>query len=123
MLGVSPKQKYKLDFESYIENSITRISNSLLTNMPLLEVDGMLDFKGNMDLFISQSGEREVFNISSYRRLFYETGELKNYYTELTKAFDKANTLKKYHHDKFHMLNHYIQNECIEKKQELLSSV
>lgn len=144
------KQKYKFDFEDYVENILKSIMNKVLiskdSNKEQLKdsyfskfinndyimkeykvfenFDEFMNFKENLDLFFSQKYNEEhddydeVFYILSYRRFFYHTN-IRNYYTELLENFEilkKSEAFKKYGHNKFYMLENYIQNKIVTHK-------
>jgi len=138
------KQKYRFDFESYVKNTIDRISNQIhiwrkketlknqipegfyfhefLNNNRLQnEYDSLFqnfdensNFLNNLHLFFQSE---RIFNIFSYRAFFYTNQQLKSYYVELI-HFVKNNfaELTRYHHFKMYMLEDYIQKENMRKK-------
>lgn len=140
------KQKYKLDFEDYINNNIKAISNQFLVFLnkknypstndlpPFLKNENMLqiynnlfnniedyqNFKKNLDLFYQfDTEENEKFSIFSFRVFYFENNKLKNYYSTLLEQFSlllKDGRLKTYHHKKMYMLENYIQQEILRRK-------
>lgn len=80
--------------------------------------DNIQDFHQNMNLFFSQRHNEkyddrdEIFNIESYRIVFYQDNQL-NFYPLLKANYTE---LKKYQHQKFYMLEDYIQQETIKRK-------
>ena len=149
------KQKYKFNFESYIHNIVSGISNQVslvqqkeqfqkpefrqtyfgqfVNNKYLMKeyeifdnIENIMNFKQNLDLFFSQKYNEElddydeIFSISSYRRIYVENGNLKNY-TDLvryTEILNKSQALKLYGYQKMHILENYIQNENIKYKTQ-----
>jgi hypothetical protein len=84
----------------------------------------MMNFKDNFDLFFSQryndeyDDYDEVFSIDSYRKIYIENGNLKNY-TYLIKYVEvltKSQAFKVYGHKKMYMLESYIQEETMKYK-------
>lgn len=149
------KQKYKFNFESYIHNTISGISNQVslvkqkeqlqkpefknthfgkfVNNKYLMsvydmfeDIENMINFKQNLDLFFSQKYNEEfddydeVFSILSYRKIYVENGNLKNY-TDLIKyaeTLTKSQAFKVYGHQKMYMLENYIFQENIKQKNK-----
>lgn len=109
------KQKYKFDFEGYIQNTISGINNQVLTfkdkekfshinndvtkflnnkdivatyNSVLSNFDGYQNFHNNLFLFYSLDyDENEISSIYSFRVFYYQECKLKNYYSELLDNF------------------------------------
>lgn len=109
------KQKYKFDFEGYMQNTISGINNQVLifkdkekfsrinndvtkflnnkdivaTYISVLSnFDGYQNFNNNLFLFYSLDyDENEIFSIYSFRIFYYQEGKLKNYYSELLDNF------------------------------------
>lgn len=138
------KQRYRFDFEEYVNSIIKTIINQSLINKSKdsfknikydsnhiasfignktieLEydkvwdnIDSMINFKKNMDLFFKQKYNDfdEEFIINSYRIAFYKKEQLLFY--PLLKADYKD--LKKYKHMKFYMLEDFIQEENFKRK-------
>lgn len=80
--------------------------------------EGNSNFINNLSLFFRlDSEDTEFFYIHSYRVLFCENQQLKNYYDELINfSKDEFTKLKRYHHEKMYMLEEYIQEENTKKK-------
>jgi hypothetical protein len=149
------KQKYKFDFEGYVHDLVSGISNQVMlvkqkkqflkpelkdthfgkffNNEYLMsvydmfeEMENKMNFKQNLDLFLSQKYNEEyddydeVFSINSYRKIYVENSNLKNY-TDLVKhaeILNKSQAFKLYGHQKMYMLESYIQNENIKCKTQ-----
>ena len=149
------KKKYKLDFENYLHNIISGISNQVLLVKQKQEFlkpelkdthfdkffnneyfmseydmfntfENMQNFKQNLDLFFSQKYNEkyddydEIFSIDSYRKIYIENSNLKNY-TDLTKyaeVLNKSGAFKAYGHKKMFELEQYIQEKTIKQKMK-----
>lgn len=109
------KQKYKFDFEGYIQNTVSGINNQVLIfkdkekfshinnditkflnnkdivatyNNVLSSFEEHQNLRKNFFLFYSlDEEENEIFLINSFRVFYYKEGKLKNYYSELLDNF------------------------------------
>lgn len=112
------KQKYSIDFEAEIESSVGYIINKKIAQKDK-DVDVMLNFKGNVDLFYRINGDDEIFDISSYRSHFFDKNEIHDYLSTLIVMSDiliKTEAFKKYGHTKMEMLRKFTEIEGIKKK-------
>jgi hypothetical protein len=118
-------QKYKFDFEEYISDTISYVSNQIMSSMndhnkSEDHFNYIMNFYRNHKLFFGlDDNDDDIFYISSYRRYYYEDEQLKDYCTKLLSDFTNlhtSGTLRKYGHKKMYALENYIQKNNTEKK-------
>ena len=88
-------------------------------------IEDFMNFKQNLNLFFLQryndqyEDYDEIFRIFTYRIIYYEKDNYKNYYTELLEKYNilnRSGALRDYGYQKMNMLNNYIYIENIKHK-------
>lgn len=113
------KQKYTVIFKDEIkvavDYAIRKLSEAENKSMDLIQ-----DVLKNMKLYYELNDESsDVFNISSYRRCYYQSGMFHDYLCsviEKYQAVDGFEMFKEYAHRKVHMLNKYIETKATLEK-------
>jgi arabinose-5-phosphate isomerase len=109
------KQKHSFDFEKYIYNNISQLSNELLLQK---NKDKMFDFYKELHLFYPNMIE-ERFHIENFRKMYFEGEKVYSYFGKITDNYTEllhSGRFKEYMHKKFYMLEDFIQNTGLNKK-------
>lgn len=109
------KQKHSFDFEKYIHNNISQLSNELLLQK---NKDKMMDFYRELNLFYPNMND-EDFHIENFRKIYFEGDKVCSYFGKITENYSElmhSGRFKKYMHKKFYMLETFIQNTGLSKK-------
>ncbi|EPB6685453.1 HNH endonuclease [Vibrio alginolyticus] len=114
------KQKYHVDFDREVEIAIGYASQKLMEQR---SINTLINLKPNMDLFYSYDENNEdIFNPSSYRRLYISDGKPHDYIYSLIEYYETEEgrkNQKEYGHKKFYMLSNYMEMKTINEKLEL----
>ncbi|MBE1427322.1 hypothetical protein H4684_004014 [Desulfomicrobium macestii] len=118
------KQKYRIDLEDDVSGYVSYVMRDkmLSDNIEKLDMESVMNFKRNFDLFYSVQGDDEIFDISSYRRYFSYNNVLIDFlYSSMqsSKELYRSGELRNYCHLKVKMLEDFIQREGIKIKFNL----
>lgn len=110
------KQKYKIYFNEELESSIRYVLNQCMRKIAsnTLSLNEAMDILKNNKLFFKAMNEEEVFNSSSYRRCYIRDNSHHDYISTLIELYsskDGYEKIKKYGHERMHMLSAHIQRK------------
>jgi hypothetical protein len=112
------KQKYRAEFQSEIDRGLSAVTQKIFLG-GLEKVDNPIDIKMNVDLFYKRHGDDEIFNISSYRRVYTHNNSNHDYVLSLISSSrlpGHSEKFRQYGHYKFAMLNDFIEQEGFKRK-------